>query len=86
MPEVARFYGIIIQFFFDDHAPPHFHALYAEHEALFEIDTLSILRGSLPKRAKELVMLWATEHKEELNKEWELARNQQPLFKIEPLD
>lgn len=52
MPEISRFYGIIIRMFYIDHNPPHFHVLYQENEALIDIETLEILEGSLPKRAK----------------------------------
>jgi hypothetical protein len=48
MPEVSRFYGIVVKMFYDDHNPPHFHAEYGEHEALVNINTLAILGGSLP--------------------------------------
>ncbi len=85
MPEVARFYGIIIQFFYNDHAPPHFHAVYGEFDAQVNIDDFSIIKGKLPKRAHELVILWASQHKDDLLREWELSRNEQPLFKIDPL-
>jgi hypothetical protein len=55
MPEVSRFYGIVIRIFYDDHSPPHFHAEYAEHEILINISTLAILSGSLPARALGMV-------------------------------
>ena len=48
MPTISRFYGILIQMYFDDHAPPYFHARYAEFEALIDIRTLEILQGQLP--------------------------------------
>jgi len=51
MPEVSRFFGIIIRIFFNDHQPPHFHAVYGEHETLIEIETLAVYRGELPRRA-----------------------------------
>ena len=60
MPEIARFYGIVIKLFFGDHPPPHFHAVYAECVGLFDIDTLEMIEGDLPKRAKRLVIEWAT--------------------------
>lgn len=85
MPEISRFYGIVIKMFFQDHAPPHFHAEYGEHEALFDINTLEITEGELPKRAKILVLEWATEHREELMKNWNKARKPEPLDKIDPL-
>jgi hypothetical protein len=56
MPTISIFYGIVIQMFWADHAPPHFHALYAEHEALVDIRTLDVIRGSLPRRALALVL------------------------------
>ena len=85
MPTISRFYGILIQMYFGDHVPPHFHALYAEFEALIEIQTLEVIRGSLPSRAMALVLEWAQQHREELRQDWELCvQNQQPM-KILPL-
>lgn len=85
MPEISRFYGIVIRMFFDDHQPPHFHAEYGEYEALINIHTLAIFSGKLPPRALGLVMEWALMHQDELAAEWERARSQQPLVKIDPL-
>ena len=85
MPEISRFYGITIKMFFNDHVPPHFHAEYQEYEALFDIQTLEIIRGNLPKRAKLLVIEWAMEHRNELLGDWEKARKPEPLNNIEPL-
>ena len=59
MPTLCTFYGIVIQMFWQDNPPPHFHALYAEHEALIDIRTLSVIEGSLPRRALSLVLEWA---------------------------
>ncbi len=56
MPTISSFYGILIQMFWRDHAPPHFHALYAEHEPQIDIRTLEVLEGGLPKRALALVL------------------------------
>jgi hypothetical protein len=58
MPEVSRFYGIVVRIFYDDHNPPHFHAEYGEHEVLVNINTLAFLGGSLPARALGLVTEW----------------------------
>lgn len=85
MPEISRFYGIIIGMFYDDHSPPHFHARYAEHQASIIIDDLSITEGELPKHAIHLVREWATLHKNELMKNWEAARIKTQLTSIEPL-
>lgn len=85
MPEISRFYGIVVYMFYNEHVPPHFHAKYAEHEAVIDIETLAILKGSLPPRALGLVMEWAVLHKEELVSDWKKAVLQQPLEKIAPL-
>ena len=85
MPEISRFFGIIIKMFFDDHNPPHFHASYGEYEALIEIHTLSVFAGSLPPRALGLVIEWATLHRDELLDNWNLAQAQQSPIRIEPL-
>lgn len=86
MPELSRFYGIIIRMFYNDHNPPHFHVIYQDDEALIDIRTLDILEGKLPKRALQLVVEWAIEHREELSRNWERAVNHDILDKIEPLD
>ena len=85
MPEISRFYGIIIKMYFKDHNPPHFHAEYQEYEAVFDINTLGLIDGELPKRAYTLVMEWALEHKQELLNNWKLAQQPSALHKIEPL-
>jgi hypothetical protein len=60
VPTISVFYGIVIQMFWRDHAPPHFHALYAEYEALIDLRNFSVIRGSLPGRAMALVLEWLT--------------------------
>ena len=85
MPEISRFYGIIIKMYFADHAPPHFHAEYAEHEARVAIDSLALLSGQLPPRAMGLVAEWAMLHQEELRSVWDRARRSEPLGRVEPL-
>ena len=85
MPTLSVFYGIAIQMFWHDHAPPHFHALYGEYEVLVNIQTLEILAGQLPRRAMALVMEWATEHQDELMEDWELCSKMQTPKKIAPL-
>ncbi len=86
MPCISEFFGIAIYFYHNDHPPPHFHAIYAEHEAWFHIDTLEMFRGDLPRRARSLVVEWAALHRSELLKDWELAREGKDLIRIEPLD
>lgn len=86
MPRISQFFGIVIAMYFDDHSPPHFHALYGEHEAVFRIDTLDMLFGSLPGRARALVLEWASLHRRELQLDWERARRGEPLEPIAPLE
>lgn len=82
MPEVARFYGIVIKLFFGDHPPPHFHAYYGEYVGLFDIDSLEMIEGDLPKRARKLAIEWATLNKDELKLIW----NSQEFRKLPPLE
>jgi len=86
MPEISRFFGIIIRMFYNDHEPAHFHALYGEDEALIEVETLAVLRGTLPRRALALVLEWAVLHRTELRQDWQRARAGEALAPIEPLD
>ncbi len=86
MPEVSRFYGIIIRFYHRDHPPTHFHAIYAEHEALIEIETGKLNQGYLPKKALELVNEWRLLHISELRVDWNRAEQELPLLPIPPLD
>lgn len=85
MPRLSEFYGIAIYMYFADHNPPHFHAIYAEHEALVQIDDGSIVRGGLPKTAAKLVEQWRTLHRDELLADWALAQEPASLNPIEPL-
>ena len=85
MPEISRFYGIVIKMFHNDHPPPHFHAEYAGQQMLVGVNTLAMIAGKLPSRATGLVMEWAAEHQDELRRVWEQARNQEPLDRIDPL-
>ncbi|CRI63794.1 conserved hypothetical protein [Thiocapsa sp. KS1] len=86
MPTISQFFGIVIQMFWREHAPPHFHALYAEHEALIDIRTLEVIGGRLPKRALALTIEWATEHREELTEDWKLCQLKQLPKRIAPLE
>jgi hypothetical protein len=72
--------------YYDDHNPPHFHAIYENYKAVISIQELAILEGDLPPKAVGLVMEWAKEHKNELLDEWDLARKKQPLFQIDPIE
>ena len=86
MPEVSRFYGIIIRFYYREHPPEHFHAIYGEHEALVEIGTGRIHQGFLPPKALQLVNDWRRLHHDELMDAWRRSREELPLKPIEPLE
>jgi len=70
MPVISRFYGIVIKMYFREHGTPHFHAVYAEYNGVFEIATLEMIEGDLPMRAQRLVREWAEQYKEELQAMW----------------
>ena len=86
MPEVSRFFGIVVRLFHGDHQPPHFHAIYEEHEALIEIETLAVYRGWLPRRALALVLEWAVLRRGELRAAWAQCQEGKPPGRIEPLE
>lgn len=86
MPELSRFYGIIIYMFAKDHSPPHCHAKYGEFKAQILIETGDVINGSLPRRALRLVQDWVELHKQDLLENWEESQSDHPqLKKIEPL-
>lgn len=85
MPEISLFFGIRITINYNDHVPPHFHAEYNGEKALVDIINVRIIKGYLPKRQLKLVLAWAEIHKDELMQNWELARNNQTLYRIAPL-
>jgi hypothetical protein len=86
MPEISRFYGIIIRMYFADHNPPHFHAEYQGYKAEYDIQTLKLIIGELPQRAHALVLEWASLHREELLEDWNLASIPDTLKSIKPLE
>lgn len=83
MPEVSRFYGIIIKMFFKpkEHEPSHIHALYGEYVGLFELQTLQMTEGDLPQKAQALVIEWLKRYNKELQTMWET----QEIKKLPPL-
>ena len=86
MPIVSRFFGIAIAFYWEDHAPPHFHAKYSGDEAIIDIHTGAVIRGSLPRRALAMVNEWREVHTNELVENWERAGQRRPLTYIAPLE
>jgi hypothetical protein len=85
VPRVSAFYGIVIWMYHDDHNPPHFHASYGEHWAVYGIDGPVLLAGSLPARARRMVEEWASQHSAALLVNWQRARADEPLLPIDPL-
>lgn len=85
VPQISRFHGIVVTMYYRDHAPPHFHAVSAEHEAQIVIVSGAVLHGWLPPNALRLVQLWCALHEAELMGNWRRARNRQSLDTIEPL-
>lgn len=81
MPEITRLYGIIIKLFFGDHPPPPFHAVYGKYNALFNIETLEMIEGDLPQRAKKMVIEWASMYQNDLSEMWD----NQEFRKLPPL-
>ncbi len=86
MPQISRFFGIIISMFYDEHNPPHFHATYGEFSAEIGINDLNVLVGKLPSRVLGLVIEWASMHQPELLENWSRIENGQSIEKIAPLE
>ena len=86
MPEISRFFGVLITINYNDHPPPHFHVRYGRKKALVSIEDATILKGQIPPRVLGFVVEWATLHREELEENWDRARQQVPLEAIEPLE
>jgi uncharacterized protein DUF4160 len=85
MPRISSFFGIVIEMYFGDHPPPHFHARYSGESAKIEIATGDVLAGSLSNRALRLVREWVEQHRDELEANWERAVNNDKPEPIEPL-
>ena len=85
MPEISRFYGIVIYMFIGDHNPPHFHVYYDGELALIAIKDGQLLKGSLPPQAKRLVKQWLELHRDELLDNWNRLSNSESAVNIKPL-
>jgi hypothetical protein len=85
MPEISRFYGIVIHLYYGDHEPAHFHVSYSEYSAKVDIETLAVLEGDLPARALGLVIEWATLRRVELREAFQKASALEQPLKIAPL-
>ena len=84
MPEISRFYGIIIYMYMNEHQPPHFHVWYNDYKAIITIED-GVVTGSLPRRALKLVYEWLDLHKAELLDNWKRLEQKNELLNIEPL-
>lgn len=85
MPTISMFRGIKITMNWNDHQPPHFHAQYGADKVLISINDIEVLEGSIPSKQLKMLLGWAAFHQAELLENWELARNKQELFEIEPM-
>jgi hypothetical protein len=85
MPELSRFFGIVIRLHYADHNPPHFHATYQGRTVEVDIHTLAIMEGRISTRALGLVMEWAAGHQLELADDWRRAASGEPIVRIAPL-
>ncbi len=86
MPVISQFYGITIRMFYNDHAPPHFHALYAEYELIVGIEPIRILEGQTPNRVRSMVLEWTALHQQELLDDWNRCRRGETPLPVEPLE
>ena len=88
MPELCRFYGIIIRMYMEvgiQHSLPHFHAYYQDDVAIFSIEPVDMISGSISRRQRRLVEAWAELHHDELLQDWDRLQSGQLPFPIEPL-
>lgn len=85
MPSISMFYGIIVYMYFMEHNPPHIHVKYGEHEAAFLINDGKLIDGGFPRSQTKLVKAWIEIHRSELLANWELAREGNTMYQIEPL-
>lgn len=85
MPTISVFFGIVIQMYFYDHTPPHFHASYGDQHGMFDIERLEMLKGNLSARGQKLVLEWATLHQAELLENWRTMQTDGIFKKIPPL-
>ena len=86
MPELSRFFGIVIAMHYNDHVPPHFHARYGSDRAAISVGDLTVLEGQLPPRVLGLVVEWGILHRDELLADWARSARQLPLVPIAPLE
>ena len=86
MPVISQFYGILIRMFYNDHVPPHFHAIYGEYELIVGISPITILEGKAPNRVRSMILEWTALHQEELSENWNRCRQGEQPLPIAPLE
>ena len=86
MPEISRFFGIVIRIYWDDHNPPHFHAYYGRYRAIFDIQTGKKIKGKFPKTGERIITEWSMRYKKELQEVWERFSKREPFNKIKGAD
>ena len=88
MPEISRFFGIIITMYYETgtHQYPHFHARFGEYRASFTMDPPALLAGAMPRRQQHLILAWAELHQEELLENWDRVMQEDTLHRIKGLD
>lgn len=86
MPEISRFFGIVVSMLYRDHQPPHFHVRYGARRARFGLGPVRWIEGRLSPRVIGLVMEWALIHEDDLLENWDLAQHHRPLKRIAPLE
>lgn len=86
MPTISMFFGIVIQMYWNERKPPHFHCTYGEQESVINITTLKVMEGKMSRRALNLVLDWAELHRSELLEDWELCEAKQQPKPIAPLE
>ncbi len=84
MPEICRFFGIIITMFANDHNPPHFHIRYGDYNAIITLDK-GIVKGEIPSNALKQIFIWMNLHHDELIANWNRLQNGEDIQKINPL-
>jgi hypothetical protein len=86
MPELSRFYGIVIYMYYKEHNPPHFHINYNEFEAVFSMNEEAIIEGFIPSKQLRLILAWYELHSSELFENWEKMKDKKDFIKIKPLE
>jgi hypothetical protein len=86
VPEISRFFGIVIRMYHDDHAPPHFHVAYGSEEAAVEVRGLRAVQGRMSPRVRRLVAEWGRRHRAELLANWDLLQRGREPRPIAPLE